>query len=451
MSGKLIHYAAKLSIFLVTAALIAGVAGCGSVGPPIKPEQLIWTWRDLDNVRNDLVGTYFLAADLTTNMTDYAEVAGPTAHGGEGWWPIGLEFGQFRGRFYGWGNQICGLCIKSDRNEVGLFGYVGWPGVIDNVSVVNVTVNGMEFVGGLVGRNNGTVTNCSSGGSVEGTSRVGGLVGWNDVMGSVTNSYVTPTCNVTGNDCVGGLVGWNKGMVSYSHSSGRVTGTESVGGLVGFNEAPAVEYCYSTDTVKGMMYAKSVGGLVGWNDGKVSCSYYTGNVTGYRSVGGLVGCNYGDIVDSSYSTGDVTGTFAVGGLVGDSNVGSMVNDSYSFSRVTGNQDVGGLVGFNNGAIVGKSFSTGGVIGQDDIGGLLGRNDVGGTVSDSFWDKQTSGMNVSSRGTGKTTAEMKDLNTFYDTGTEGLQNQWDIGTDITAKTEWYIINGRTYPYLNWEKR
>jgi len=450
MPEKLVHYAERFSIFLTTVVLIVGTVGCEVFLPPIEPtgpEIWITTWAELDNIRNNLVGTYYLKGNLTTDMAGWAEVAGPDAHGGEGWWPIGVEFGQFRGRFYGLGNQICGLSINSDKDEVGLFGYVGWPGSIDNVSVVNVTVHGTEFVGGLVGRNNGEVNSCSCSGSVIGNYCVGGLVGWLDAGGKVKKSYLTSTCNVTGKDCVGGLVGRNKGMVSESYCSGTVTGTDSVGGLVGFNERGVIaDHSRSTGSVDG---TNNVGGLVGWNEGKVICSYSTGNVTGQSSIGGLVGRNYDYTIDCCYSVSSVEGTFSVGGLVGEGNMGSMVTDSYSFGNVTGKgNSIGGLVGLNNGAIVGYSFSSGGLIGKDDVGGLVGRNNVG-TVSDSFWDKETSGIDVSSRGTGKTTVEMRDLATFRDTATEGLKTQWDIGEDTTADTKWYIINGQTYPFLSWE--
>jgi hypothetical protein len=450
MSERLSHYAEKFTIFLITVALIVGTVGCSFALPPIQPSEpasWITTWAELDNIRHNLVGTYYLKGNLTTDMDDWDEVAGPDAHGGEGWWPIGVEFGQFRGHFYGMGNQICGLVINSKRDEVGLFGYVAWPGSIDNVNVVNVTVIGRDYVGSLVGRNNGEVTNCGSSGSVIGNYCVGGLVGWNDAGGKVKKSYLSSTCNVTGKDCVGGLVGRNKGMVSESYCTGTVTGADCVGGLVGFNERGVIaEHSRSTGNVDG---TNNIGGLVGWNEGKVIGSYSTCNVTGQSSIGGLVGRNSDDTIDRCYSTSSVEGTFSVGGLVGEGNMGSMVIDSYSFGKVTGKDTcIGGLMGLNNGAIVNYSFSTGGVTGKDDIGGLVGRNNVG-TVSDSFWDKETSGIDVSSRGTGKTTVEMRNLATFRDTATEGLKNQWDIGEDTTAETKWYIINGQTYPFLSWQ--
>jgi hypothetical protein len=253
----LIHYAEKSSIFLLTVALIVGATGCSVALPPIGSAEprYITTWAELDDIRNNLVGTYYLKGNLTTDMPDWAKVAGPDAHNGTGWWPIGVEFGQFRGHFYGMGNQICGLVINSERNEVGLFGYVAWPGSIHDVSVVNVTVHGTEFVGALVGRNNGNVNNCSCSGSVTGNYCVGGLVGWNDAGARIEKSSLASTCNVTGQDYVGGLVGWNKGTVRESYCSGRVIGADGVGGLVGFNDRGIIaEYSRSTGSVEGTKY-----------------------------------------------------------------------------------------------------------------------------------------------------------------------------------------------------
>jgi len=449
MLEKLIHYAEKLSIFLITVALIVGMVGCGGAQSNTKPDE-IWTWYDLDKIRNALAGSYLLMNDLDSTTPGYPEVASETAHGGEGWWPIGVEFGPFRGKFDGQGHEVRDLCINDpDKEHAGLFGYVGRRGVITNIRVVDVAVAGKKFVGGLVGRNDGTVSNSYSSGRVSGEWAVGGLVGWN-AYGTVTSNSES-TCNVNGTENVGGLVGFNAGTVSSSHySTGSVNGIKYVGGLMGYNDVGSiVSQSDSTGSVEGN---ENVGGLVGRNDGKVSYSYSTASVKGNMLVGGLVGYHGVDIVNYSYSTGSVEGTSSVGGLVG-YNSGGKVSDSYSRGSVNGNDYVGGLVGHNSGGIVSKSYSTGSVTGEERVGGLVGRNDVGGTVSNSFWDKETSEMEVSDGGTGKTTAEIKNLATFTDTATEGLVTAWDIVGVTTGQTDpthiWNIINGERYPRLSWQ--
>jgi len=70
---------------------------------------------------------------------------------------------------------------------------------------------------------------------------------------------------------------------------------------------------------------------------------------------------------------------------------------------------------------------------------------GGTVSNSFWDIQTSGQTTSAGGTGKTTAEMKNIATFAGWN---IVSVGDPGTRNTAYT-WNIVDGETYPFLSWQ--
>ena len=249
---------------------------------------------------------------------------------------------------------------------------------------------------------------------------------------------------------VGGLVGasWNSSTVSNCYSTGSVTGNSNVGGLVGANGGD-VNYSYATDSVTGYDY---VGGLVGANGGTLSNSYTTGSVTGDRHVGGLIGQSTGP-VSNSYSTGSVTGTNYVGGLVGLNSDHATVSNSYSTGDVTGQVDVGGLVGCNYEGSVSNSYATGSVTGNRHVGGLVGRNDLS-TVSNSFWDIQTSGQATSAGGIGKNTTEMKNIDTFTDTETEGLDEPWDMTTVANPGERnpayiWNIVNNVTYPFLSWQ--
>jgi hypothetical protein len=228
---------------------------------------------------------------------------------------------------------------------------------------------------------------------------------------------------VTGNNAVGAIVGrlagynggWSKGgSVSNSYSNGNITGNQCVGGLVGFSYGP-VSNSYSASNVTGTTYY--VGGLVGANSDTVSNSYAKGNVTGNVAVGSLVGAN-----------------------------GGTVSNSYAKGNVIGLSDVGGLVG-RNGGIVSNSYSSGNVTGSSSVGGLVGANWTGGTVSDSSWDTETSGQSTSAGGTGKNTTEMRDITTFSGVGwniiavaSPGMRNPSYI---------WNIVNGLTYPFLNWQ--
>jgi hypothetical protein len=154
------------------------------------------------------------------------------------------------------------------------------------------------------------------------------------------------------------------------------------------------------------------GALVGENDGLVEGASSSGSVTMVDSddiVGGLVGANREDAtISQSYSTATVSGDSRVGGLAGAN--GGLIKDSYARGNVSGDDNVGGLAGRCGGEIV-NSYSTGSVSGDEDTGGLLGYDDSC-DVEDSYWDIETSGQ-VESDGDeeGKTTAELKSLETY----------------------------------------
>ena len=187
----------------------------------------------------------------------------------------------------------------------------------------------------------------------------------------------------------------------------------------------------------------TVGALVGWNYGNVSNSYSTGSVTGGGHVGGLVGF-HGGTMSNSYSTGSVASGGDVGGLVG-RNEGT-VSNSYSTGSVTGHVTAGGLVGYNwKDGIVSNSYSTGSVGGDEHVGGLVGWSN--GIVRNSLWDTQTSGQATSAGGTGKTTAEMKNVTTFSGAGWNIIAVA-DPGVRIPSYI-WNIVNGQTYPFLSWQ--
>jgi hypothetical protein len=219
-----------------------------------------------------------------------------------------------------------------------------------------------------------------------------------------------------------------------------VTGLEYVGALAGHIHDGSLSNCYSTGSVVG---DTEVGGLAGESGGIVSNSHSTANVSGSFVVGGLIGQNHGTL-SKSYSTGRVIGDEYVGGLVGWNQEGT-VSDSYSTGRVDGVSLVGGLMGSNR-ATVSSCYYTGNVTGLEDVGGLTGRN-YEGTVTDSFWDIETSGQATSTGGTGKNTTEMKDIATFPGAA-------WNIVAvdslgDRNPEYIWNVVDDESYPFLSWQ--
>jgi hypothetical protein len=367
------------SVVTSTSTFSDGVfaGGEGTSGDPYQ----IATWEQLDAVRDYLDSYFILNNDLSSTTGDYDDYASSTANGDLGWEPIGSIADPFIGNFDGNGLVISDLNInRSSTDYVGLFGHVSGTGmgvVIKDIGLRDVEIIGQNLVGGLVGSN------------------------W---YRTITNSHVTG--NVTGgNKLIGGIL---------------------IGGIVGDNFFGTVTNSFFTGSVFGINY---VGGLVGSNWGVVTSSYSIGDVTGVTSTGGLVGNNAGDITES-YTGVDVTGSDSIGGLVG-SNTGN-VTDSYARGNVTGTNSVGGFIGYNDLGVITYSYSIGYVTGTgSDIGGLIGTST--GTVTDSFWDTETSEQADSAGGTGTTTAEMKLISTF---------SGWDIGYNDDAYND-------GYPFLSWE--
>jgi hypothetical protein len=244
-------------------------------------------WYDLDAIRDNLFGSHTLMNDLDSTTPGYEELASPTANQGKGWQPIGTwSLSAFTGTFDAQGHKIRDLFInRSNESPVGLFGYTGEEGIITDINMVDVTVTGYYYVGGLVGFNNGVVTNSYSTGNVSGiVGMVGGLVGKN--TGAVSNSFSTVSASGVVN--AGGLVGDNwDGTVSDSYSTGNVIASSCAGGLVAYNNRGAVTNSYSTGWVTGN---EELGGLVGRNyDGTVNDSFWNTETSGQATSNGGTG------------------------------------------------------------------------------------------------------------------------------------------------------------------
>ena len=148
------------------------------------------------------------------------------------------------------------------------------------------------------------------------------------------------------------------------------------------------------------------------------------NVTGNNDVGGLAGHNRGSI-SGSYVTGSVTGHASeVGGMVGD--IHGSISDSYATVSVSSSGSyVGGLIGGSTGSSITDSYATGSVSGNI-AGGLAGNNT--GTVTNSYWNTETSGRGNSDVGTGKTTTELRAPTRATGIYANWDANVWDFGAD-----------------------
>ena len=200
-----------------------------------------------------------------------------------------------------------------------------------------------------------------------------------------------------------GFIGINQGgtIRNLRCIDSDFSGDRYVGGLIGMNRGSVLN-CFSKGVVKGDSY---VGGMVGENEGSVSFSFSKGEVSGKTLMGGFTGVNHGTL-SNCYSWSEASGTGDhIGGFAGRNS--GMVMESYATGRTSGNWNVGGLVGWNT-----------------------------GSVSNSFWDIQTTHQISSDGGLGRMTEDMMKADTF-------LEARWDM------VNKWCMIDGRSYPFFRWE--
>jgi len=294
----------------------------------------------------------------------------------------------------GWGYSNIGFAPigTSDASFTGTF-----DGQENTISNLYINRPATDYVG-LFGRVTGTVQNVIIAGAIiTGANRVSGVMGTLGAPGTLQNISVT-NVNLTGIDSIGGAIGVQNSTTTSQNI--KTSGVINVG------------------TGGASWQRRYRGGLVGDLWGTLKKSYSSVTVNANQVAGGVVGA-----IESS---GSIENCYSIGNVVVDSN---------SLTR-------GGLVGRNTGGQIINCYSTGTTNFPNEGsggGGLVGLNT--GTVTNSFWDTQTSGWVTSDGGTGKTTAQMRDINTF--TG-------WDIVL-IKAYTDqiWKIDSGRRYPMLGWE--
>ena len=154
---------------------------------------------------------------------------------GSGFNPIGSSSNQFQGTLDGNNFSISHVYINRDSSSyIGLFGVTFSTAVIKNLGLINVTVDGRNYVGGLIGSGSGLIEQVFVQGDVDGilgdgpigSFSVGGFVG--EYSGIINNSYAK--INVTGELNMGGMVGSLSGTIKNSYSLSNI---QSNGGMAG--------------------------------------------------------------------------------------------------------------------------------------------------------------------------------------------------------------------------
>ena len=212
------------------------------------------------------------AADAATNTKELS------------WDPIGNSDNKYQGTFDGNGKTISNLYINVTSGYAGFFGYANEGGCIKNITFDNAKVkstNDDYCIGILAGK----------------------------ACCSIENIKTLVNCSVEGKNYVGGIVGMAKGNISNCENHAAVKSAVYVGGIAGWYDGSdnSITSCANYGVVTGS--GNNVGGMVGYfRSGTIQNSANYGNITGYEYVGNLIGnaieCNLNNVL----GTGNVTAT-----------------------------------------------------------------------------------------------------------------------------------------------
>jgi len=129
----------------------------------------------LDGVKQNTSANAILTANITANenLLDSLQydAEGNVSNGSDfiSWTPIADCMGDiigYSGTFDGNNKTVSGLYFNGNSPRIGLFGSSEADSNIKNVGVVDSYFKGNEFVGGVCGRNEGTITNCYNTGNL---------------------------------------------------------------------------------------------------------------------------------------------------------------------------------------------------------------------------------------------------------------------------------------------
>lgn len=222
----------------------------------------------------------------------------------------------FSGSFEGGKHTIYNMKTATDGSHQGLFRYLQAEGSVSRLNVEGSVTpqNSRCMVGGIVGTNYGTVSDCSFSGEVAGLNRIGGIAGENFGTISACRSEGT----VSGKQFTGGITGYSTGTVSNCTGfsdvntdiprSGLNLGELDVsemldpklksaddadvvsdcGGVVGYSSGTVIS-CANRGAVGYPHYGYNIGGVVGRHSGYISLCTNYGQVHGRMDVGGIVG------------------------------------------------------------------------------------------------------------------------------------------------------------------
>ncbi len=382
----------------------------------ISNKEELYAFAQLVNKNVETSANAVLTANITVN-TGVLKSDGTLADNYsrfKTWTPIGSKDVTYTGTFDGQGHTISGLYFNdSNTDYVGLFGYNS--GTIKNVGVVDSYFYGKNYVGGVCGGNNGTITGCYNKGTVSGSSDVGG------VCGSIFNGFTITGCyntgTVSGNSFVGGVCGrkYNGGKITGCYNTGKVKGGSSVGGVCGYNYyGGTITGCYNTGEVSG---SGSVGGVCGSSLSEIINCYFNSSICDKVAIGTNSGTatNVDGKTEAQFTSGEVCYLLSQGSTVTDGE-----KTTYYSGSVWGQQ-----LGTDNYPVFGD---------YKVIKAAKGNNNT-------YWatfSNQSSDMDLS------------DLTVYTAKVSEGILTLTPCSDNIVAKGEGVLVKGNS-EYLNAKAR
>ena len=295
-------------------------------------EQLYWFAEQVNGDNKDLNAV--LLNDIIVN----SGVVSASTEDAKVWKPIGNNIAPYTGTFDGKGYTISGLYFNDTRESskyVGLFGKIGSGGSVSNVNVTNSYFNGDEHVGGICGRNEGSIANCHVQGILSAKYYAGGVCGSNE--GTITNCYNTGTVSgVTFG--FGGVCGQNYGTIKNCYNTGTVSCPNyKIGGVCGSNSKTITNCYYLSGTADGGILGSDVTGSAEsktetqFKSGEVALLLNGGTTDGSQAWYQNISAQSGDACPVLKSTegNTVYGGYKHGGNTGKfSNTESVISEGY---------------------------------------------------------------------------------------------------------------------------
>ena len=341
----------------------------------------------------------------------------------------------YRGIFDGNGAIIKLTMAKNNDYQVGFFNTLDAGGVIKNVTI-DGSVSGNYDVGGVCGRNEGTIIDCNNKAYVSGKNdRVGGIVGsCMDGGKLIVSKTMSNSGKIEAGSRVGGIVGYcskasiegdgellNTGMVhsrdayaggiigkAETKTSVKIAGAAKntadihgpgyAGGIIGqMTSSDLLQIQAGSILNTGSIYCSGehAGGIVGAYDGNIEITaamgdiQNTGYVQGTKCIGGFVGATYMGTITAAgnmINTGEVNASdIYIGGIIGrlqDTQVVSVKGEIRNEGNVVGNSAMGGIVGYATDADAKiPVMAYGDIVNQGDLQGTItsGSANVGGIL------------------------------------------------------------------------